>query len=406
MRILFTMTGSWGTGSGTVVEAVTAELHERGHETLVLHPSAPGFDERRDGAEAWPFPIRNDDAELETFPLMIPDPNPENLPDAPTYRTISDAQLQLFLDAYTEKLRTTVQDFQPDLLECQHVWAMPYVAAKLDLPYIAVAHHSDQMGFRFDPRMQPYAREAAQNARYVFAISESVRANVLDLYGLPPERVVTIGNGYDQDVFTPRAVDRAALLAAHDLTIPDDAPIITFAGKLSKTKGVDILLEANRVLQAARADAGEPPAHLILFGTGNLEDVLDANRDAYSLDHVHLLGHQPYTTVRDFHNVARFSVIPSRTEGFGIAGLEAMGCGLPLIATRSGGPETFAVGHVVEPEDVDALTDAMLDLLRQPDDVYRALREEAHARAREFSWGAIAEQRIAMYERALAGPAL
>lgn len=407
MRILFTMTGSWGTGSGTVVEAVVRHLTARGHTVGVLYPQTRGAPVLR-GEHApeaehflWPFPLEGEEASLYTFPLMIPDPNPTNFDDAWTFRDLEQEQLDLYIASFQDRLREVAEAFRPDVTECQHLWAMPYAVAEAGLPFVVAAHHSDQMGFRYDERIRPYATRAAEAAAFVFALTASNRAEIVELYGVPPEKVVTLGNGYDKEVFKPIEVDRAALLGRFGLDIPEAAPLITFAGKLSKTKGVDVLYAANKLLQAEYADPDTAP-HLILFGTGNLDDVLDGDPAQYSHERVHLVGHQPYEVVRDFHNVARLSVMPSRTEGFGLAALEAMGCGLPLVVTRIGAADTYAVGEVVPPEDPEALAAAMLNLLRLPESEYEALRAEVLARAATFSWEAIARRRLSYYERSLA----
>lgn len=407
MRVLFTMTGSWGTGSGTVVEAVVRHLAAMGHEVGVLYPQTRGAPVLR-GAHApearhfiWEFPLEGEAAALYTFPLMIPDPNPTNFDDAWTFRDLDLEQLDLYIASFQDRLREVVEVFRPDVIECQHLWTMPYAVAETGLPFVVAAHHSDQMGFRYDARIRPYAARAAHAAASIFALTESNRAEIVELYGVPEAKVVTLGNGYDKEVFRPVEVDRAALLGRFGLAIPEAAPLVTFAGKLSKTKGVDVLYAANRHLQAAYADPATAP-HLILFGTGSLDDVLDGAPAQYSHERVHLLGHQPYEVVRDFHNVARLSVMPSRTEGFGLAALEAMGCGLPLVVTRIGAADTFAVGEVVLPEDPEALAEAMLNLLRLPESEYEALRAEVLARAATFSWEAITRRRLSLYECSLA----
>jgi glycosyltransferase involved in cell wall biosynthesis len=329
---------------------------------------------------------------------MIPDPNPSNFDRAWTFRDLEQAQIDLYVSSFQRRLCTVVDDFAPDVIECQHIWLMPYAVAELGLPFVVAAHHSDQMGFHYDERIRPYATRAAQAASFIFALTTPNHDEIVELYDVAPDKVITLGNGYDREVFKPVDVDRAALFDRFDLDIPEDAPLVTFAGKLSKTKGVDVLLHAHQIVHERQAVAAEAPYHLILFGTGSLDDVLDDDRP-HSLDRVHLLGHQPYAVVRDFHNVAAFSVMPSRTEGFGLAALEAMGCGLPVLTTDIGAADTFAVGPVVPPEDADALAGAMLDLLRLAPSDRTDLGEAALARAHTFSWDAIAERRLDTYAR-------
>lgn len=391
------MTGGWGTGSGTVVAALADRLHALGHEVAVLYPDTRGAPDVGDvpAPEAehflWTFPIREGETELYTFPLMIPDPNPANFDRAWTYADLSDAQLDLFVRSFQTRVREVLAAFRPDVVECQHIWAMPYAVARLGLPYFVMAHHSDQMAFHRDPRMRPLATEAARRAEKVFALTNANRDEILALYGVPPEHVVVMGNGYDREVFRPKDVDRPALLAAFGLDVPDGTPLVTFAGKLSRTKGVDLILEANRLLR----ERLENPPHFILFGSGNLDEALDPARpEAYAREGCHLLGHQSYEVVSDFHAVARLSVMPSRSEGFGLAALEAMGCGLPVVVTRLGGPDSYSVGPLIPPEDPAALADAVEAVLAMPEANYRALRERALAVALTFSWEAVVEKRL------------
>jgi glycosyltransferase involved in cell wall biosynthesis len=410
LRILFTMTGSWGTGSGTVIEALSAGLAKRGHEVAVLHPEnagtpadpAPRAPEARH--EVWPFPIRAAAVELPCFPLMIPDPNPRAPEDAWTYAAMTADQRELFVRSFQHRLREVVLDFRPDVIECQHVWLMPWAILQMGLPYCVASHHSDQMAFEQDRATRPFAVEAARGAWRIFALMDGNRHEVIEQTGVDAERVVVMGNGFDREVFRPAAVDRGALLAQHALEIPDDVPIVTFAGKLSRTKGIDILLEANGLL---RDRMSVPPA-FVIFGSGRLESTLDPSRNAartYVRAGCHFLGHQPYEVVRDFHNVAHHSVMPSRTEGFGLAALEAMGCALPVVVTRLGGPDTYSVGPVIEPGDAVGLADSIQGLLEMEAPAHAALCAEALRVARTFSWDEIVERRLAEYAGAPAMPA-
>ena len=85
MRVLLTNTGSWGTGSFTVVNAIVAELLKKGHDVKVFFPDA-GFAsedkdyyyQNRDIFEIWQFPIGDNESRLNNFPLMITDPHPRN----------------------------------------------------------------------------------------------------------------------------------------------------------------------------------------------------------------------------------------------------------------------------------------------------------------------------------------
>ena len=401
MRILFTNTGPWGTGSATVVDAISLEMMRQGHEVKIIFPDChfesmdmDKYYGRPEVYHIWEFPIKRGDIELYTFPLIIPDPHPRNYRHAWTFKDMTEKQLGLYMSELKRQIRSIIEDFQPDIIECQHIWAMDHVIMELGYTYVSAAHHSDQMGFLRDQRMQAYAIRAAQSAEYILAVSDFVRDEVLELYPVGPKKVLSTGNGYNQETFYPRKVNRGKLLADFQLNIPEHAPIVTFAGKISKTKGVDILLLANRIIQQHQE------VHLLLFGAGELEDVLDEDKlGLYCLDNVHVMGHQLFDTLAQFHSAARLSVLPSRSEGFGIAALEAMGCGTPLVVTRTGGPDKFAVGKVVDKENPEQLANAVLDILSLPNDEHSTLCQAAYRKAHEFSWESIVEQRLELYDR-------
>ncbi len=400
MRILFTNTGPWGTGSATVVDAISLEMMSQGYEVKIFFPDchfeSMDMDKYYGHPEVyqiWEFPIERKGVKLYTFPLIIPDPHPRNYRHAWTFRDMSDAQLDLYMSEFKKRIKDIIESFQPDIIECQHIWAMDHTIMELGYTYLSVAHHSDQLGFLRDQRMRSYAIRAAQSAEYILAISDFVRDEVLELYPVRPEKVLSTGNGYNQETFYPRKVDRKRLLADYRLDIPDDAPIVTFTGKISKTKGVDILLLANRIIQQ------QLEIHILLFGAGELEDVLDEDKlGQYCLDNIHVMGHQLFDTLAKFHSIARISVLPSRSEGFGIAALEAMGCGTPLVVTRTGGPDKFAVGKIVEKENPEQLAYAVLDILTLAPDNLHALSRRAYLEAHKFSWKSIVEQRLELYE--------
>jgi len=100
-----------------------------------------------------------------------------------------------------------------------------------------------------------------------------------------------------------------------------------------------------------------------------------------------ITGYVDRTTLRDLYRGARAFVYPSRYEGFGIPPLEAMACGAPVIATRTGAIPEYAadVAVLVDPGDRSGLRDALVRLLH--DDVLRAeLRLRGAERARTFTW--------------------
>ncbi|GAB4187269.1 MAG: hypothetical protein Tsb0015_05760 [Simkaniaceae bacterium] len=401
MRILITNTGPWGTGSFTVAKAIMEEFLEMGHEVVLFFPDEkfPSkeldyYYSRKDIFKIWKFPLQKNGICLTSFPLIIPDPHPRNSVGR-TFLQLSKEELEFYFNEFRTAISKVIEDFQPDVIECQHIWAFDHIIQEFQIPFACAAHHSDQLGFLYDERMRPYVLESSQKAKYIFAVSNFVKKEVLSLYKLPKERVVTLPNGYDKKTFHPMHMKREEVLKELDLEIPKEAKIVSFCGKISKTKGIDILLLANKLLDPAKQ------IHFLIFGAGDIHTALDADKE-YSFKNVHFLGHQPSEILAKVHNIANCSVMPSRSEGFGIASLEAMGCGTPVIVTHCGGPEKFAVGKVIEKENPRQLAEAIEELCFLPDKEMGELKEKALEKSYEYSWHKISKQRLRYYHKMIA----
>lgn len=400
MRILITNTGPWGTGSGTVADGIMQELKKRGHEVMAFFPDSglpgPGYNKYYGHSNLYcivSFPITYKGVPLYTFPLIIPDPNPRNYKAAWTFKDLSEVELTAYFAYIREKLTKVLDKFRPDVIECQHIWAFDHIVGDLGYNYISVAHHSDQLGFLYDPRMRSIAHRAAKKATYIIAISDYVRREVIELYDISRDKVITITNGYDQTIFYPFSVDRKQIYSELGLTGQEDLPVVTFCGKISRRKGIDVLLQANRIIQK------KSKSFLWLAGCGDLESFSKEEQRKFCLENILLLGHLDPQVLSRLHNISRLSVVPSRSEGFGIAALEAMGCALPLVASKVGGLDSFVVGELVKPEDPVALAEAILKLMQLPEKNYRKLCGQALETARPYSWATLVDKRMPYYRK-------
>jgi hypothetical protein len=80
--------------------------------------------------------------------LIITDPHPRNYRHAWTFKDLSKAQLAVSMDYFGAAADRVIGEFQPDIIECQHIWRMDFVLEQSGYRYISAAHHSDLMGFR------------------------------------------------------------------------------------------------------------------------------------------------------------------------------------------------------------------------------------------------------------------
>jgi glycosyltransferase involved in cell wall biosynthesis len=146
--------------------------------------------------------------------------------------------------------------------------------------------------------------------------------------------------------------------------------------------------------------AGHPTTHLAIVGDtsgkGFWDDV-PALKDFVHrhppLDrHIHFTGYLDDAPLVELLNSATALVFPSLWEGFGLPAVEAMSCGVPVLASRRGSlPEVIGnAGLFFDPESPGAISECLLQFLRRPDE-HPHLREAALQRAHSFTWDRAAE---------------
>ncbi len=198
--------------------------------------------------------------------------------------------------------------------------------------------------------------------RRVIAISQGI-AGVLVRQGLPKEKLSVVHSGVDTRLFQPR-LRRASVRL--QLGIPADHVAVAVVAQLISRKGHLVLFES-----LARLRRKNPVFKLtcLLFGKGPLESELKIRCQKLGLENqVKFMGFRE--AMAEILPAMDLVVHPARKEGLGVALLEAAACGLPLIASRSGGmPEIVEDGTnglLVTPGDADALANAIESLAQNP----------------------------------------
>lgn len=353
-----------GSGSGTYTMNTAQHLAKRGHEVRVVFPENR-VPEPLPGVELRPVFFDGGDMGETGLPGALPfnfpcfTTHPRSLT---TFDDLSDAQIDAYLGAFSEAMARAVEEFRPDVVHAQHVWLLALVAARSGVPTVITAHGTDMMGYRKWPRFHALADEAVARCRAIIAISKDNHDDTVDTIPAAADKMRLLLNGYNEDIFYREDVDRAGLMAAHGVPY-DGQRIVLFAGKLTGFKGVDVLLRA-----AARYEAAPPDVVTLLAGSGEEEEALHALRDRLGLSRTYFLGHQSQESLRRLYNAADLFVMPSRREPFGLVALEAMACGLPVVATNQGGLPEFVkpeVGSLVDVDDEAGLADAVLAELRR-----------------------------------------
>ena len=194
--------------------------------------------------------------------------------------------------------------------------------------------------------------------------------------------------GY-QVVYVPNAID--------PLELPSEGtrlykPQVVYTGRLSREKGVDILVKAFKELDLN--------AHLVIVGEGPLRKELEEL--ARDDPRIHLLGPRPRGETLKIVRGSDVFVLPSRQEGLSTSLLEAMAMGVPVIATAVGGNlelvKNRLTGLLIPPEDPEALLNALRELLEDPSLAAKLGEEARRYVVKEFSWEVAYERYLRVYE--------
>ncbi len=388
-----------GSGSGIYTLNVAQELVRMGHEVLVIvpdhQPVPPG---------TYPFPTQTiifndgqngDVAEVDfNFPCFTTHPR-----SVTTFYELTDGQIAAYVDLWRKHINQAIVEFQPDIIHAHHVWITPYVASETGLPYVISVHGTDLMGFRDGPRYHEMALTAAEKAFGLIAISHQVSDDTITSYGVPEDKVHLIANGFDVDIFKVIAgATKSAVLP--EFGLPDNGgPMISFVGKFTDFKGIDVLLRAAAIYEKAL-----PGVQTVLVGHGQLWDEMHELRGELGLSGVHFLGHQPQPKVARVYNAADVSIVPSRIEPFGLVAVEALACGTPVIATNAGGLPDFIndqVGALVPVGDHEALAQAIIDEIESNSKQTKGVFAARYA-LDDYSWAGQVKKMAHLYDLALA----
>jgi glycosyltransferase involved in cell wall biosynthesis len=265
----------------------------------------------------------------------------------------------------------------------------PVVVTVHDISFVAHPEWFSARDLRVLSLTVPWSMRRA--ARIV-TVSELCRAEIIEHYRVPEERVVAIPNAAGPAAQS--LTEAEAKTELEQLGLQLRRPYLLAVGNLQPRKNLSRLIEA-----FGRLVAGGLDVDLVIAGPRHYqgEQVLAAGRELG--DRVHFTGYLSDRQLGACYRGAEVFVFPSLYEGFGIPALEAMAHGVPVASSRGGAlPEVCGEAALYfDSLEVGSIEGALRRILTDPE-LRAGLIKAGHSRERQFSWSRSAEQTLAVYQ--------
>lgn len=357
-------------GSGIVATELGIELAKKGHEIHFISYANP--------------------ARLDTFMDNIYF-HEVDIPHYPLF------EFHLYTLALSGKIIDVVKYEKLDIIHCHY--AIPHatsailsrdIMAESNIKVLTTLHGTDITLVGLEPAFQPLVKYSIEKSDGVTAVSQYLRDNTLQAFRINKD-VKVIYNFINTEKY--HRLNCSQII--HHIA-PNDEPVLMHISNFRQVKRVPdtirILAEVNKTHKAK----------LVLIGDGpERSDAEKLARELGVAEHVKFLGKQ--NALVDLLSCANIFLLPSQQESFGLSALEAMSCGVPVVASNIGGiPEVVRhgeTGYVAEFGDVERMAKYVRELLDSPKK-WKHFSENARQLAvDQFDVNKIVPQYEAMYEQ-------
>ena len=384
------------------------------------------------------------------------------VPDRVFYK-LTGAEYTALLRCWTGVFEEVKECFQPDLLHLHHLTHAHAAAAKVfpSVPKLTQLHGTEikmlerleelreelgspgELSEEFGRHNEPdqvgrgILTDAVELTNHFAAISPDIRERAIARFAIDEEHITTVPNGVDTSLFQPLDWSTDEKWSFLQKILVEDPqgwneggvpgtvrydpseterfkdesgrlkPLLMFVGRFLDFKRVPLLLRAVSRVNQSFDSSDDPPFNLLVWGgmPGEWEGE-HPHTVARSLDlpNVFFCGWLPHEVLSPGLNLADVLVAPSYNEPFGQVYIEAMAAGVPVIATRSGGPLDFVVdtgpsanGWFCEVDDLDSLAAVLHQAVTdEPERKRRGANALALVRG-EYDWKEIARRYAALY---------
>ncbi len=334
------------TGSGNYVEAIIRESRQHGFSNYRIAGVPAG---RMHPSKDIP-PANCAYAFFETGTLDFPVPGMSDVMPykSSRFKELTGRRLAAYNAAFTHVLQNAVNRFKPDVIHTNHLFVLSALVAKLfpEVPIVTTCHGTDLRQYNNCRHLRPFVKRYCRKLDRIIALTADQKADIRRLYDIPPDKIVVVGGGYDETMFT------------RSPKMPAGTVQILYAGKFNRSKGVPWLLRSLKKIE-------HQDWHLHMAGSGHGPEFDNCMDLAEKLgpkvtNHGYVTHHRLSKLMKKAH----IQVLPSFFEGLPLVLFEGLASGCRIITTNlSGFSETFGNARI---DTVDLIQLPPLETIDQP----------------------------------------
>lgn len=335
------------TGSGTYMTELVKAFDRMGHVQAVVCGIFPDDEVSfPEGVSCYPVFFSGNKADLLAAPCKTGKPRFSSLPfpivgmsdimpyTSTRYRDLTPDMIGQFENAFIEAVRRAVSDLDPDLIICHHLFLLTALVRKHfpDRRIAGISHGTDLRQMINCDNLREIVRPYIKDLDHAFALHAEQKKQIADIFGIDEDRVSVIGSGYNDKLFNTEG--RTARSAGDTLRL-------TYAGKISRPKGVPEMLAALDIL----AEDQSTPAFKLTMAGGCQDEVLK-ERLASLPPYAEWIGQIPQPALAELFRNTDIFILPSYFEGLPLVLIEAMASGAVPVSTDLPGIQSWIASNV------------------------------------------------------------
>ncbi|MGL4913014.1 MAG: glycosyltransferase family 4 protein [Romboutsia sp.] len=310
------------TGSGVYMCGMIDGFEKIGYEQAVISGIDKEDDRNCFNNNIGYYPVIYNSDKLPFNVVGMSDVMPYN---STKYKDMDKDMVNFLKDAFKKNIQKALNEFEPDLIICHHLYLLTSYVRELikDIKVVSICHGTCLRQLQSHDLEKEYIMSNIKKLDLVFSLHDEQRQEIIDLFNIDPSKVLTLGSGYDKNMFFNKEKE-----------LSGEYINITYAGKIAKAKGVESLIKSLDYL-----NYNKDFININIVGDGNnryeYEEIVElANKSYYNIN---FLGKVTQNELSSLFRESHIFVLPSFFEGLPLVVIESLACGCNVVTTDIAG---------------------------------------------------------------------